>query len=143
MAASLAWAKRMKAPHGKYALEASANRSARKSRPFGIHVTAIAPGPFRTQWSGRSMTHSPRIIHDYDATFEPVRQARARPNGRQPGDPDQADAAVMQVIAAEDPPRHLTLGSAALQAVSSGRAACAAHPPRWKAPTLSPDFPGD
>jgi len=63
------------------------------------------------------MTHSPRIIHDYDASFEPVRQARARTNGRQPGDPDQAAAAVMQVIAAEDPPRHLLLADG----VTTGR----------------------
>jgi hypothetical protein len=88
------------------------------------------------------MTHSPRIIHDYDASFEPVRQARARTNGRQPGDPDQAAAAVMQVIAAEDPPRHLLLGSAALQAVSSGRAAFEPDITRWKALTLSTDFTG-
>jgi NAD(P)-dependent dehydrogenase (short-subunit alcohol dehydrogenase family) len=58
--------------------------------PLGIYVTAIEPGPFRTDWSGRSMVHSPRSIHDYEEFYEPIREARGRYNGQQPGpDPDR------------------------------------------------------
>jgi hypothetical protein len=69
------------------------------------------------------MTHSPRCISDYDDMYEPIREARLRNNGSQPGDPDKAASAVLEVINASDPPKHLLLGTAALQGLASGRAA--------------------
>ena len=54
---------------------------------FGIFVTAVEPGMFRTDWAGRSMVRSNRHIADYDAIFEPIREARLSRDGKQPGDP--------------------------------------------------------
>jgi hypothetical protein len=87
------------------------------------------------------MTHSERSISDYDEWYEPVRQARLRNSGRQPGDPERAAAAVLQVINDENPPRHLLLGSAALDALAASRAAFDADVTRWEDITLSTDFP--
>lgn len=60
----------------KFALEGISETLSKELVPFNIHVTAVAPGSFRTDWAGRSMVRSPRRLPDYDALFEPVRQAR-------------------------------------------------------------------
>ncbi len=110
--------------HGsKFAMEGILASLGKEVAPLGIHVTAIEPGPFRTDWSGRSMVHSPRTVHDYDEFYEPIRAARAQYNGRQPGDPERAAQAVLRAIGAEEPPRHLLLGAASLEALAASRAA--------------------
>ena len=109
--------------------------------PLGIHVTAIEPGPFRTDWSGRSMVHSPRTVHDCDESYEPIREARAQYNGRQPGDPEKGAQAVLRAIEADKPPRHLLLGAAAIEALAASRAALDEDVARWEVVTRSTDFP--
>jgi NAD(P)-dependent dehydrogenase (short-subunit alcohol dehydrogenase family) len=74
----------------KFALEGISEVLANEVRDFGIKVTAVAPGSFRTDWAGRSMVRSPRSISDYDLLFDPVRQARAEKSGKQSGDPARA-----------------------------------------------------
>ena len=109
--------------------------------PLGIHVTAVEPGPFRTNWSGSSMRHSERSIPDYDEFYELIRAARLRNNGHQPGDPARAAIAILQVIDDENPPKHLVLGSAALNALTASGAAFQEDVTRWEALTRSTDFP--
>jgi len=130
--------------HGsKYALEGILEALGKEVGKLGIHVTAVEPGPFRTDWSGRSMTHSDRSISDYDALYEPIREARRRNNGHQPGDPQKAAIALLQVIDDENPPKHLVLGSAALDALTASRAAFAEDVTRWEELTRSTDFSAD
>ena len=127
--------------HGsKFAMEGILETLGKEVASLGIHVTAIEPGPFRTDWSGRSMEHSPRTIHDYDEFYEPIREARARNNGRQPGDPDKAAAAVLRIIDADDPPRHLLLGADAITALAASRRAFDEDVARWESTTRSTDF---
>jgi NAD(P)-dependent dehydrogenase (short-subunit alcohol dehydrogenase family) len=127
--------------HGsKYALEGILESLGKEVAPLGIRVTAIEPGPFRTDWSGRSMTHASRLVSDYDTTYEPIRAARRAASGRQPGDPHKAAAAVLRVIADDNPPRHLLLGSAALAAVQAARADFDGDIERWRPLTLSTDY---
>ena len=127
--------------HGsKYALEGILETLGKEVAHLGIHVTAVEPGPFRTDWSGRSMTHSARSISDYDEVYEPIREARRRANGHQPGDPDRAAAVILRVINDEDPPRHLVLGAAALDALAASRAAFDTDVRRWEPLSRSTDF---
>jgi NAD(P)-dependent dehydrogenase (short-subunit alcohol dehydrogenase family) len=127
--------------HGsKFALEGILESLGKEVAALGIHVTAIEPGPFRTDWSGRSMTHATRTIHDYDESYEPVREARAQANGRQPGDPEKAATAVMEVIAAETPPRHLLLGASTPDAVRAAHAALDDDISQWEHLTRAVDF---
>ncbi|XVV14989.1 oxidoreductase [Actinoplanes sp. CA-131856] len=105
----------------KYALEGLLESLGKEVAGFGIHVTAIAPGSFRTDWAGRSMTRAERTIADYDELFDPLRQARREASGRQLGDPARAAGAVLQVLDLPEPPHHLVLGSDALKAVRAGR----------------------
>jgi NAD(P)-dependent dehydrogenase (short-subunit alcohol dehydrogenase family) len=101
----------------KFALEGISEVLGKEVAPFGIHVTAIAPGSFRTDWAGRSMARAPRSIDDYDALFDPIRSAREAKSGHQLGDPVKAAQAMLQVIDSDAPPHHLLLGSDALQLV--------------------------
>ncbi|MDY7090470.1 MAG: oxidoreductase [Actinomycetota bacterium] len=107
----------------KYALEGILESLAQEVGPFGIHVTAIEPGSFRTDWAGRSMARVERTIDDYDELFDPIRETRRRNSGRQLGDPARAAAAVLHVLGVLEPPRHLVLGSDALRIIRAGRAA--------------------
>ena len=101
----------------KFALEGISEVLANEVRGFGIKVTAVAPGSFRTDWAGRSMIRSPRTIADYDLLFDPIRRARAEKSGKQAGDPAKAAAAILKVVEAADPPTHLLLGHDALKLV--------------------------
>lgn len=123
----------------KFALEGISEALGKELAPFGIAVTAVAPGSFRTDWAGRSMTRTPRSIADYDALFDPVRQARERNSGRQLGDPVKAAQAMLAVIEADAPPAHLLLGSDALRLVRAKWAALQDDIRAWEPLTVSTD----
>ncbi|RQR49479.1 oxidoreductase [Burkholderia sp. Bp9140] len=123
----------------KFALEGISGTLGQELAPFGIAVTAVAPGSFRTDWAGRSMTRTPRSIADYDAIFDPIRQAREEKSGRQLGDPAKAARAMLSVMAADHPPAHLLLGSDALRLVRARWAALEEDLRAWEAVTVSTD----
>jgi NAD(P)-dependent dehydrogenase (short-subunit alcohol dehydrogenase family) len=125
----------------KFALEGISGVLAQEVAPFGIKVTAIAPGSFRTDWAGRSMIRSERSIADYDALFDPIRKARERKSGRQAGDPVRAAQALLQLIEAEQPPVHLLLGTDALGLVRRRLAELDAEITAWEPLSRSTDFP--
>jgi NAD(P)-dependent dehydrogenase (short-subunit alcohol dehydrogenase family) len=124
----------------KFALEGISDTLAKEVRPFGIAVTAIAPGSFRTDWAGRSMQRTPRSIADYDALFDPVRKARQEKSGKQLGDPARAARAILAIIEAEAPPPHLLLGSDALQLVRSKLADLTRDLDLWEEVSISTDI---
>ncbi|MCG8907249.1 oxidoreductase [Pseudomonas sp. DP-17] len=123
----------------KFALEGISDALGKEVEGFGIAVTAVAPGSFRTDWAGRSMVRSPRSIADYDALFDPVRQARQEKSGKQLGDPAKAAQAMLAVIEAPVPPRHLLLGSDALGLVRQKLCALEEEISHWEALTRSTD----
>ncbi|MCV7230227.1 oxidoreductase [Mycolicibacterium komossense] len=124
----------------KYALEGLLESIGKEVASFGIHVTAIEPGSFRTDWAGRSMVRAEHTIDDYDAVFEPIRKARLQASGNQLGDPTKAAAAVLAILDAIDPPKHLVLGSDALRLVAAGRRALEADLEAWESLSRSTDF---
>ncbi|MET7397144.1 oxidoreductase [Dactylosporangium sp. NPDC005572] len=125
----------------KYAVEGILESLGKEIADFGIHVTAVAPGSFRTDWAGRSMTRAPRTIADYDGLFDPIRDARREASGRQLGDPARAAAAVLHILDVAQPPRHLVLGSDALRVVRAGRNAVDHDLDTWEELSRSTDFP--
>ena len=123
----------------KFALEGISEVLGKELAPFGVHVTAVAPGSFRTDWAGRSMQRSPRSIADYDALFDPIRQARQEKSGKQLGDPAKAARAILALVELPNPPAHLILGSDALALVRGKLAAMAADIDTWESLTRSTD----
>ncbi|MFC3693269.1 oxidoreductase [Chenggangzhangella methanolivorans] len=102
----------------KFALEGVSESLGKEVAGFGIHVTALAPGQFRTDWAGRSMDRAPRSLADYDAVMDPLRAARQAKSGNQPGDPEKAAQALLRLVEAENPPTRLFLGEDALALVA-------------------------
>lgn len=123
----------------KFALEGISETLHQELAPFNVHVTAVAPGSFRTDWAGRSMIRSTRSISDYDALFDPARQARREKSGKQPGDPDKAAQAILTLIESENPPTHLLLGSDALTLVRQKLMSLGQEIDKWEALTTSTD----
>jgi NAD(P)-dependent dehydrogenase (short-subunit alcohol dehydrogenase family) len=123
----------------KFALEGISEALGKEVKPFGIHVTAVAPGSFRTDWAGRSMVRSPRSIADYDALFDPIRKAREEKSGKQLGDPVKAARAMLTVIDSDTPPAHLLLGSDALELVRDKLSALGEEFNAWESVTRSTD----
>jgi NAD(P)-dependent dehydrogenase (short-subunit alcohol dehydrogenase family) len=127
--------------HGsKFALEGISSSLHKELKSFGIGVTAVEPGSFRTDWAGRSMVRNERSIRDYDAIFEPIRAARVSRDGNQLGDPAKAGRAIVKLIESEDPPMHLLLGSDALEYVGKELDSMRAEFTKWEAVTHSTNF---
>lgn len=124
----------------KFALEGISEALGKEVAPFGIHVTSLAPGQFRTDWAGRSMDRTPRSISDYDAIMDPLRAARQAKSGAQPGDPAKAAQAVLQLIEAETPPIRLYLGGDALGLVDQKLESMKLEIGEWEALSRSTSF---
>ena len=124
----------------KFALEGISEVLANEVRGFGIKVTAVAPGSFRTDWAGRSMIRSPRSIADYDLLFDPIRRARAEKSGVQAGDPAKAARAILKAVEANDPPMHLLLGNDALKLVRDKLKSLGKEIDTWQSVTRSTEY---
>jgi NAD(P)-dependent dehydrogenase (short-subunit alcohol dehydrogenase family) len=123
----------------KFALEGISEVVGKEVRQFGVHVTAVAPGSFRTDWAGRSMVRSERSIADYDQLFDPIRDTRAQRSGKQPGDPARAAQALLALVDSPEPPAHLLLGSDALSLVQDKLAQLSSEFKAWETLTRSTD----
>ena len=127
--------------HGsKFALEGISSSLAKEVKPLGIFVTAVEPGMFRTEWAGRSMVRTERSIADYDAIFDPIREARKARSGQQPGDPAKAGKVIADFLSVADPPAHLLLGPDALDHVRKELAGLGSEFAQWETVTKSTDF---
>ncbi|WP_336157704.1 oxidoreductase [Amycolatopsis sp. VC5-11] len=123
----------------KHALEGITDTLAQEVTQFGVRVTAVAPGAFKTDWAGRSLVRAPRSIADYDALFDPIRTRRQALAGQGIGDPDRAGDAILRLLDVENPPVHLLLGSDALRLVTAGRQRVQEDFDAWQDLTLSTD----
>jgi NAD(P)-dependent dehydrogenase (short-subunit alcohol dehydrogenase family) len=125
----------------KFAVEGLLESLRKEVAMFGIKVTAIEPGSFRTDWAGRSMTRAQRSIGDYDELFDPIRDARVQASGNQLGNPAKAADAVLRILDEDDPPAHLVLGSDALRLIRAARRDVDADIDRWESLSRTTDFP--
>jgi short-subunit dehydrogenase len=124
----------------KFALEGISESLGKELASFGIRVTALAPGQFRTDWAGRSMDRTPRSIADYDVVMDPIRAARQAKSGNQPGDPAKAAQALLAIVEADNPPVRLFLGDDALGLVDQKLDGMKAEIAAWDALSRSTNF---
>lgn len=123
----------------KFALEGISETLEKEVRGFGIKVTTIAPGSFRTDWAGRSMVRTQRTIDDYDSVFDPIRRARQKKDGKQAGDPARAAQVLLDIIEKDNPPVHLLLGNDALSVVRDKLSALKSEIDAWESVSRSTD----
>ena len=125
----------------KHAVEGWSDALAVEGKPLGIQVTCIEPGPFRTDWAGRSLRQTPTEIAEYADTVGSRMQTTSGYSGQQPGDPARAAAAMIAVTEQADPPRHLVLGAFGIDAVMAKLRTTLAEVEAWRDVGIATDFP--
>jgi NAD(P)-dependent dehydrogenase (short-subunit alcohol dehydrogenase family) len=127
----------------KHAVEGWADALAAEAGPLGIKVTCIEPGPFRTDWAGRSLRQTPSRIADYADTAGARLKSTAEISGNQAGDPVRAAEAMIHITEIPSPPRHLVIGAWGLDAVTNKLKTTLAEIEAWRETGLATDFPKD
>jgi NADP-dependent 3-hydroxy acid dehydrogenase YdfG len=125
----------------KFAVEGLSEALAAELAPLGVHVTIVEPGPFRTDFLGRSGVIAADSIADYDGTAGNMRRYFAQQAGKQPGDPLRAVHAMMEVIESPTPPLRLLLGRRAFERVQDKLGTWQKEIAAWEPVTVGADFP--
>ncbi|MGE0971000.1 oxidoreductase [Klebsiella sp. WOUb02] len=125
----------------KHAVEALTESLAQEVKELGIKVTSIEPGPFRTDWAGRSMLRAETRIDDYQSTAGAMREALAQRNGKQTGDPVRAGIVLVNLSNHDNPPRRLLLGTMGYKQIGNHLSGRLAEMINWADVTMSTDFP--
>jgi NAD(P)-dependent dehydrogenase (short-subunit alcohol dehydrogenase family) len=99
----------------KAALEAMTASLRKEVEPLGITAMVVEPGGFRTDFAGRSLAQSRRVIDDYADTAGRRRKEHDRSHGNQPGDPARAAQALIAAVKTSRPPFMLVLGPDAVE----------------------------
>jgi NAD(P)-dependent dehydrogenase (short-subunit alcohol dehydrogenase family) len=110
--------------------------------PLGIKVTIIEPGGFRTDFAGSS-TQLSEGRPEYDSTVGAAVRFQRSYNGRQPGDPAKAAAALLHVASLSEPPLRLLLGSDSYAAAEKSAVDKIESDRNWKDLSLSTDYSPD
>ncbi|WP_080236869.1 oxidoreductase [Spirosoma rigui] len=125
----------------KFAVEGLSESLAAEAAPFGITVTVVEPGYFRTDFLSSGSLQVPQ--HSLEA-YALVRQSEAvhqqQISGNQPGDPVKAAAAMIQITSEPNPPLHLLLGQDAYQMTELKIKALQDDMNRWKTLTEQTGF---
>jgi NAD(P)-dependent dehydrogenase (short-subunit alcohol dehydrogenase family) len=125
----------------KFAVEGLSQALYQELKPMGIHVMVVEPGPFRTDFLGRSGKEAERRIADYETTVGVTRDYFKTQAGKQPGDPQRAVEAIVQAVHSPEPPRHLLLGKIALQRFRKYLQEWTEEMDKWQDVTTGADFP--
>lgn len=112
---------------------------AKEVAPFGVKVTIVEPGAFRTDFAGPSLTVPP-VRPEYEDTVGALGRTLQGNAGKEPGDPAAAAAVLLQVIAAQDPPLHLLLGEDAVAIAEAADSARRENDRKWQHLSVSTRF---
>lgn len=100
----------------KFAVVGFTEALAAEAKEFGVNATVVYPGYFRTDFLTGGSLRTPKNEIDAYATARQIQKAHEQDiNGNQPGDPEKAAVALIELAAMENPPVHLVLGSDAFQ----------------------------
>lgn len=103
----------------KFAVEGLSESLSKEVAPLGIKVIIVEPGPFRTDWAGRSIKTPKRPIDAYSETALARRNQIQSYSGSQPGDPVRAAEAIIAAVESPKPPLRLPLGNFAYDAMGA------------------------
>jgi NAD(P)-dependent dehydrogenase (short-subunit alcohol dehydrogenase family) len=125
----------------KFAVEGFSEALTGEMKPLGVHVTVIEPGPFRTDFLGRSGKLAANELPEYAQTAGKAREYLRTQAGKQPGDPQKAVEAIIAVADSPEPPLHLILGKIALTRFRDKLALWQREIAAWEPVTIDADFP--
>jgi NAD(P)-dependent dehydrogenase (short-subunit alcohol dehydrogenase family) len=123
----------------KWGVEGFSEVLAKEVAPLGIKVTIIEPGGFRTDFAGASTTIR-EGRPEYAETVGKVAKFQRDYDGKQPGDPARAAAAIIHVVGLDAPPLRLLLGSDAAHAAEQTDLARLDSDRKWRSLSVSTDF---
>jgi NAD(P)-dependent dehydrogenase (short-subunit alcohol dehydrogenase family) len=124
----------------KAGMELASEAVAAEAAPFGVKVTIVIPGPFRTEFIARSLERADATAGTYEATAGKFRSFLEKVDGKQPGDPVAAARAIIQAVEAEKPPFRLVLGKYAYQKARRQLDKLRAELDAWESIGLPTDF---
>ena len=124
----------------KFAVNGLSEALAGEMAPLGVHVTVVEPGPFRTDFLGRSATVAAHQIEDYKQSAGKSREYFETQAGKQAGDPIKAVKAIIAAVEAPEPPRHLVLGKQAYDRMEARLELWKTDLTAWKDTSLGADY---
>jgi len=121
----------------KFGLSGFSEVLAKEVVDFGIYVTSVEPGGFRTDWAGDSMTYATHI----DGYEKVEQRAEYFKNGGfvPMGDPAKAAKVMLDLVDSPEPPVHLVLGSEAIGMLKHADEARTAEMEKWMEVSISTD----
>jgi len=126
----------------KFAVEGFSESLAHELAPFGIHVTIVEPGPFRTDFlTPESLKFAATEVADYDARRAEMRASFEQRNGKQAGDPVRLAAAIVTLANEAAPPLRFAAGAMAVQAMDAKVVAMKTELDRWRELGIGTDYP--
>ncbi|MGF6373884.1 NAD(P)-dependent dehydrogenase (short-subunit alcohol dehydrogenase family) [Paraburkholderia sp. RAU6.4a] len=124
----------------KHAIEGLSESLARELSPFGIRVTVVEPGGFRTNFAGGSLKWSEVESPVYTETVGKMRRYMSSYHGTQTGDPAKAADAIVRAVSADVPPLRLPLGPDAVDLVRKKLSSVQHDLEAWLDVSSSTDF---
>lgn len=124
----------------KFAVEGITEGLALEVNPLGIHVTAVAPGLFSTDFlAGDSYQPSANVLEAYEGTVGQIRHAATQIHGNQPGDPAKLAQVIIKLANSENPPVHLPIGKDSVAAFRNKVAKTEKEVAEWEEISSSTD----
>jgi NAD(P)-dependent dehydrogenase (short-subunit alcohol dehydrogenase family) len=112
-----------------------------EAAPFGVKVTIVIPGPFRTDFITRSLDRAEQSVPEYAVTAGKFRGFLEKVDGKQPGDPAAAAQAIIQAVESDKPPFRLVLGKYAYQKARRQLDRLRGELDGWEPVGLATDYP--
>jgi NADP-dependent 3-hydroxy acid dehydrogenase YdfG len=125
----------------KFAVEGLSEALEKEVAPLGIKVMLVEPGPFRTDWAGRSLKRTNERIPEYAETAGVPLERLMSGSGKQVGDPVRAGEAIIKAVESENMPLHLVLGKIAVETARSKIELLRRDVDAWEEVALSADYP--
>jgi NAD(P)-dependent dehydrogenase (short-subunit alcohol dehydrogenase family) len=123
----------------KFALEGLSEALVQELAPFGIKVLVVEPGAFRTAFNGAALSLS-TPMPAYDDIVGPSRTMLAEDDGKQPGDPAKAAAAILAALGTDKTPLRLPLGNDAVDILVAHADGVRQELLAWESVSRSTDF---
>ena len=126
----------------KFALEGTSEALAKEVKAFGVKITLIEPGAFRTDFNGRSLAAAEQSIDVYAPVSGGSLQWFKQMDGKQPGNPRLAAQAIIQAVESPHPPMRLALGTDAMSLIQEKLKWVKTDLDAWQQVTVSTDYTG-